>query len=340
MSDGHSVADQAIEAHYDYKKVSSSNTAREYRRHIRRFRDYLAEHTEATLWDCHSGHADRYYSWMLNEEGYAPSSVRVAHAAVMSFYEEIENFGEKGLRAFPQVTFEQDPTENTSPNRLDGMHSSSKKRVEGGDKPLNPDEVKKLIENVPSPTVRNTLICRLLYQTGMRRSELVRVKLDHIDRDARKISVYGKKGDKDREVWYQPSLDDWLNLWIDGDRNSVLTADESDYLFCTLKSERMDEQVVTDVVTTAAENAEVQEVVYETKQPENAKDGHKTPVVKRVGAHTLRKSFGVHFLNNGGDVSYLQDLLGHEQVETTIDHYLEYSDKELGDSVRRHGPTV
>lgn len=323
--------DEAIEAHYQYKQTSSKNTAREYRRHVRQFSEYLSNNTEATLWDCHSGHAAEFYGWMLNDEGYAPSSIRVAHAAIGDFYKQVEIFGEEGRRGFPQITFEQDPTEHSSPERLDGMFSSSKKEVEGGDKPLSQDEVKLLVENVPAPTIRNTLIIRLLYQTGMRRSELIRLKLNHINQTNREITVYGKKVDSPRKVWYQETLDRWLNLWINGDRNSVLTSDESDYLFCTLKSERMDGQVVTDVVTKAAEEAGIQEPVYENRAGQN---------INRIGAHTLRKSFGVHFLNDGGDVSFLKDLLGHEELDTTVDHYLKYSDKELENSVRRHGPSL
>lgn len=322
---------RAIEAHYKYKESASTKTAKEYRRYVGRFRDYLAEQEDVTLWGCHSGHAERFYSWMLNEQEYAPSTVRVAHAALMDFYGQMEKFGEDGMRGFPTVSFEVDPTENASPNRIDGMHTSSKKEVEGGDAPLTIAEVRKLVDNVPAPTVRNELIVRLLYQTGIRRSELVRIKLPpkHIDRDKRKIQIYGKKTDSPRKVWYQKSLDQLLNLWINADRNSVLTADESDYLFCTLKSERMSEQTVTDVVTTAAENAGLQKSVYTDKA------GHS---VNRIGPHTLRKSFGVHFLNDGGDVSYLRKLLGHTRIETTVNHYLKYSDKELEDSVSRHGP--
>ncbi|WP_193309341.1 tyrosine-type recombinase/integrase [Halorubrum halophilum] len=333
-------AERAIEAYHQYKEKQSASTAREYRRHVRRFRDYLADYTEATLWDCHSGHAEDYYQWMKDDKGYAPSSVRVAHASLGDFYNTLETFGTDGRRGFPEVSVAQDPTEHATPERLDGMYSQSKKDKRNGDKPLSKEEVAELIENVPAPTVRNELICRMLYQTGMRRSELVRIKLDDIDRNNRHIAVFGKKTGEPRNVWYQPSLDSLLSLWIEGDRNAVFHAEDSPYLFPTRRQERMDEQTVTDVVTTAAENANLQETVYETKRPSNAKDGHKTPEVRRVGAHTLRKSFGVHFINDGGDISFLADLLGHDDIETTKENYLKYSTKDLENSVRRHGPSI
>jgi len=329
MSQATTDAEKAITAHHSYKEKQSENTAREYRRHIRRFRDYLADHADVTLWEAHSGHAENFYEWMLNSEGYAPSSVRVAHAALGDFYKQVEKFGEEGRRGFPKVTFDQDPTEYATPERLDGMHKSSKKDVEGGDKPLTRDEVDKLVNNIPAPTVRNELMVRMLYQTGMRRSELVRVKLSHIDRETREIAVYGKKTENPRTVWYQASLDSYLDRWIQADRNAVFHASESPYLFPTRRQERMDEQTVTDVVTTAAENADLQETVYKTKAGR---------AVHRVGAHTLRKSFGVHFINSGGDISFLADLLGHDDIETTKDNYLKYSDKDLKKSVREHGP--
>ncbi|MFC7165752.1 tyrosine-type recombinase/integrase [Halospeciosus flavus] len=332
-----SKVDRAIEAHHSYKERGSKNTAREYRRHIRQFRDYLRGDVDgvesgcdADPFDCHAGHVEDFYQWML-DEGYAPSSVRVAHAALGDFYEQVETYGDDGRRGFPTVVVDVDPTENATPERLDGMHSSSKKDVEGGDKPLTRDEVSELVDNVPAPTIRNELIVRLLYQTGMRRSELVRVKLDHIDRENRRITVYGKKTDESRTVWYQSSLDWHLTQWIESERDAVFNAAESDYLFPTRRDEMMSEQTVTDVVTEAAENADLQETIYQNRAGQS---------VRRVGAHTLRKSFGVHFINSGGDISFLMELLGHENIETTKENYLKYSEKDLRESVARHGPSV
>lgn len=331
MSEGTTLVEGAIEAHYLFKKKQSEATAREYRRHVTRFHDYLVNHTDVSLWNAHSGHAEGYYEWMLNEKGYSPSSVRVAHASLGDFYEQMDKFGSDGRRGFPQVSFDQDPTEFATPERLDGMHSSSKKNVEGGDEPLTSDEIKRLVDNVPAPTIRNELMVRILYQTGIRRSELVRIKLDHINHKNREIAIYGKKTEDPRTVWYQPSLDILLDLWIEGDRNEVFYANESPYLFPTRRQERMDEQTVTDVVTDAADRADLQETIYKNRAGQR---------IRRVGAHTLRKSFGVHFINAGGDISFLMELLGHEDIKTTKENYLKYSDKDLKDSVRRHGPSL
>ncbi|WP_251330708.1 tyrosine-type recombinase/integrase [Haloplanus pelagicus] len=331
MSEQLSQVEQAIDAHHSYKSTQSENTAREYRRHIRRFVEYLAEQTNVAIDDCHSGHVEDFYQWMLNDQGYAPSSIRVAHAAISDFYEQVATYGEDGRRGFPKMDLGNDPTEHATPERIDGMHNSSKKEVEGGEKPLDHEEVRRLVDHVDSPTVRNELIVRLLYQTGIRRSELVRIKLSHIDRDSREITIYGKKVDEPRTVWYQPTLDSLLSMWLEADRNEVFYAEESEYLFPTRRGVRMSEQTVTDVVTEAAEKAGLQESVYENR-------GGQT--VNRVGAHTLRKSYGVAFINDGGDISLLADLLGHEDIETTKENYLKYSDKDLRKSAQRHGPRL
>jgi len=333
------IAEQAISVFHSYKEKQSENTAREYRRHVQYFTEYLNEHTDVDLWSCHSGHVEEYYLKML-EDGYAPSSVRVAHAGISDFYQVVEEFGQDGRRGFPQISIDQDPTEYASPERLDGMHKKSKKEMEGGDRPLSQEEVSELIDNVPAPTVRNKLICKILYQTGIRRSELVRIKLEDIDFEERRIDVDDVKTEDSREVWYQPILDSLLSMWIEADRPAVFYADESDYLFPTKRGVRMQEQTVSEVVSQAAENADLQEEIYQTKRPTNAKDGYKTPTVKRVGAHTLRKSFGVHFINQGGDISFLADLLGHEDIETTKDSYLKYSSKDLRNSARQYGPSI
>ena len=333
------IDEQAISAFHSYKEKQSESTAREYRRHVRYFTEYLNNHTDTGLWGCHSGHVEDYYQYML-EDGYAPSSVRVAHAGISDFYKVIDKFAEDARRGFPEVSIDQDPTEYASPERLDGMHKKSKKEMRGGDRPLSQEEVAELIDSVPAPTVRNRLICKILYQTGIRRSELVRIKLEDIDFDDRRIDINDVKTEDTREVWYQPSLDSLLSMWIEADRPAVFYADESDYLFPTRRGVRMQEQTVSEVVSQAAENADLQEEIYETKRPTNAEDGHKTPTVKRVGAHTLRKSFGVHFINEGGDISFLADLLGHEDIETTKDSYLKYSSKHLRNSARQYGPSI
>jgi len=329
MSESTSVETRAIEAYHDWKKVGSEATATSYNRHIRRFQDYLNEHTDVGLFDCHSGHTEQFYQYLKDEGGYAPSTIRVSHAALGDFYDAIDTFG--GQRGFPDVSVDEDPTEHTSPERLDGMHTSSKKDAEGGDRPLDVDEIGELVDNVPEPTLRNELIVRLLYQTGVRVSELSRIKLEHIDRDRRRISIYGVKTDEQRKVWYQPSLDTLLSLWIDGDRQAVFHAEGSSYLFPTTRAEHISEKTINQVVREAAESAGIQEVVYE--------DRGGNPV-HRVTAHTLRKSFGVHFINDGGDISFLMELLGHNDIETTKENYLKYSEKDLEQSVRQYGPSL
>lgn len=319
----------AIAAFYDYKAVQSENTAREYRRYVKKYRDFLDEQTETSLFESHSGHAEEFYQWML-EDGYSPATIQKTHSAISQFFKKLDEFG--GKRGFPNVSFRVNPAENASPNRLDGMYSGGTGVKEGNDMPLTRHEISKLVDNVPpEKPVRNRLIIKLLYQTGVRRSELVRIKLDHIDREDRSIRIYGKKTEDSRKVWYKPSLDTLLDLWIDGDRNATFYAEESEYLFPTPRQERMNPEIPTRVVKKAAERAGIQETVFESQAGEQ---------ITRVTPHMLRKSFGVHFINNGGDISFLMELLGHNNIETTKENYLKFSEKDLKQSARRHGPSL
>lgn len=327
-----SDVEQSISAYYSYKEKQSQNTAREYRRFVQNFKEYLDEHTDARLFDCHSGHVEGFYQWMLEDEyspSYAPSGVRKAHSAISDFFKKLEKFG--GKRGFPDVEVD-NPAENATPERIDGMFSGPKTDMEGGKDPLTPEEVRQLVDNVPPDNpVRNELIIRLLYQTGVRRSELVRIKLSHIDRDDRRITIYGKKTEESRNVWYKRTLDTLLDLWIEGDRNAVFYAEESDYLFPTVKSERMSGQTVTSVVTEAAERAGMQETIYKDRAGDR---------VTRVTPHTLRKTFGVQFIKSGGDISFLMELLGHNDIETTKENYLAYVEQDLRESANRYGPSL
>jgi integrase/recombinase XerD len=330
---------QSISAYRRYKETQSESTAREYCRYINYFIEYLNKETDTDPWNCDSGHIEGYFEKML-QDGYAPSSVRIANAGISDFYEQITNYGRDGRRGFPKVSIDRDPSDDATPERINGMEKESKKEIKDGDRPLNSEEVAELINSVSAPTVRNKLICKILYQTGIRRSELERIKLADIDFEERKIHITDVKTGGTRKVWYQPNLSSLLEMWVEADRPAVFYAEESEYLFPTRRGVRMKEQTVSDIVSQAAENADLQEDIYKTKRPTTAKEDDKTPTIKRVTAHTLRKSFGVHFINSGGDISLLSDLLGHESIETTKESYLKYSDEDLKKSARQHGPSV
>jgi integrase/recombinase XerD len=95
---------------------------------------------------------------------------------------------------------------------------------------ITPEEKEALVENVPTPTLRNELVIRLLWQTGVQKSELVEIELENIDRDEWSIKVWSNKTREWRTVLYQTSLDFLMEQWLDGGhRDSYVPAGDSPY---------------------------------------------------------------------------------------------------------------
>lgn len=193
---------------------------------------------------------------------------------------------------------------------------------------LEDDEIDALLRNVPEPRGRNELMLKLMLQCGLRASEVVALRCGDIDRDERRLAVKTAKTGRIRDVWYQPSLDPLLSRWLDADRASMPTSGDSDRVFISRYSAEMSPNRPNRVVTTAAENADIQEVIFE--------DGGGNQR-RRITAHTLRHTFAVQCVRNGMDVRSLQMLMGHEKISTT-EKYLRFSGETLRDKMMQHAP--
>jgi site-specific recombinase XerD len=170
---------------------------------------------------------------------------------------------------------------------------------------LSREEVERLIQSAVSPLHRVWLL--ILYATGVRREELVQLKIGDIDSHRMVLRVRQGKGKKDRNVMLSPRLlqelrDYWRSAnpkpktYLFPSKNTHLNGD----LPMTSKS-------VWDAVQQAATRAGLD---------------------KRVHPHTLRHCFATHLLESGADLRTIQLLLGHADLKTTS-RYLHLSDQHL-----------
>ena len=193
---------------------------------------------------------------------------------------------------------------------------------------LKEDEFERLLEHVPEPRGRNVLMLRLMWQTGIRASEVGKIWIGDIDCEERKITIRTSKRDGHvRDVWWQPSLNLQMRRWLDADRDAMPTSD-SPHLFITRYSRRLAPARPNRVVTTAAENADVQEIKFVDAAGMER---------QKITSHVLRHSFAVHFVWNGGDIKTLRDLLGHASISTT-EKYLRFKSETKRDKLHRFGP--
>ena len=142
--------------------------------------------------------------------------------------------------------------------------------------------------------LRNKLIVELFYSTGMRRGELVNLKLNDISDSQKTIKVLGKRK-KERLIPLLPSALSTIASYL-GYRKDLSSLKDVDYLLLTEKGTKIYETLVYRVINN-----------YFSKASEKVK---KSP-------HILRHSFATHLLNEGADIKSVKELLGHSSLAST-----------------------
>ena len=162
--------------------------------------------------------------------------------------------------------------------------------------PFTVDEINKVINHLDSDSdfvsVRNRLIVELFYSTGIRRIELVNLKLSAVDFYNGTIKVLGKRN-KERMIPLIPSVIKTLKEYLKIKESIASNAIE---LFVTGKGNKIYETLVYRVI-----NGYFSKVSTKVK---------KSP-------HILRHSFATHLLNQGADLNSVKELLGHSSLAST-----------------------
>lgn len=148
----------------------------------------------------------------------------------------------------------------------------------------------------PSPIGRrDRLILELLYATGIRVAELVRLDIDDLDRGRRVVRVIGK-GNKERAVPYGIPAERAAEDWLRAGRAELATAASGPALILGDRGGRIDPRSVRRIVH------------RQIALIEGAPD---------IGPHGLRHSAATHLLEGGADLRSVQELLGHSSLATT-----------------------
>lgn len=143
--------------------------------------------------------------------------------------------------------------------------------------------------------VRQLLIVQILFDTGLRSFELLKLEFKDFDKHNRTISVRGK-GKRIRVVPYgsriRKTLCDYVKVLGHIPQGPILKS----YKY---KNEPLSKRGIQHIVREIAKRSGIK---------------------KKISCHTYRHSFAVHFLNNGGHLAQLQQLLGHEHITTTLNY--------------------
>ncbi|MDH5379718.1 MAG: site-specific integrase [Cyclobacteriaceae bacterium] len=154
-------------------------------------------------------------------------------------------------------------------------------------KVISKEEVLLMIKNTPN--IKHKCIVALLYSAGLRRSELINLKLTDIDSKRLLIRVEGAKGNKDRYTLLANSLLKDLREYYKEWRPSK-------WLFESPSGGPYSASSIRQIIENTAK---------------------KSGIKKKVTPHMLRHSFATHLLDNGTDLRNIQALLGHNSLKTT-----------------------
>lgn len=165
-------------------------------------------------------------------------------------------------------------------------------------KSLSEDSVEKLLAGPDVETevgLRDRAMLEVMYATGLRVSELVRLLSVQVNLRQGALRVTGK-GNKERLVPLGEEAIEWLQRYMKGSRSSLLGSANSEYVFVTHRAQPMTRQMFWHLIKRYARRACID---------------------TSLSPHTLRHAFATHLLNHGADLRVVQMLLGHSNISTT-----------------------
>ncbi len=163
---------------------------------------------------------------------------------------------------------------------------------------LNELQAERLLEGISEHepnALRNRAILELLYSSGLRVSELVNARLEHLDLDARIIRVTGK-GNKTRLVPVGTKACEAITAYLNKERPAQVKKRTGSEIFLSARGTKITTVRIWQIVKEIASNAGMDVNVY---------------------PHLLRHSFATHLLSNGADLRIIQEMLGHADISTT-----------------------
>jgi site-specific recombinase XerD len=154
---------------------------------------------------------------------------------------------------------------------------------------LTKDEIRRMLE--VTENLKHKLLMEIMYASGLRVSEIIKLKIKDIDLEEGIIRVNLGKGKKDRQTILSKRAIEDLKMYLQK-RN-----DNNPYVFPGAQNKGH------------LSTRSVQKIVLRTAKLAGIK--------KDISCHSLRHSFATHLLEKGVDIRYIQKLLGHKRLETT-----------------------
>lgn len=263
------------ETYLTTEKRSSSNTLSSYLRDLRQFSEYCQREGLA-LDQVTTGEVEDYIHY-LSGRGKSVATVTRAVASLKSFY------GWMGREGYVDV------------NPAKGVASAKVERKLP--QVLTSKEVELFLEQpecTDAKGYRDHAMLELLYATGIRVSELIDLKVDHVSLSGGFLRCESKG--RERIIPLYPGAVRALSNYMKDVRPQLVDDPEEQALFVNMSGKRMSRQGFWKIIKHYQEKAGIK---------------------KEITPHTLRHSFAAHLLENGADLRSIQEMLGHADISST-----------------------
>ncbi|MBR4900592.1 MAG: site-specific tyrosine recombinase XerD [Victivallales bacterium] len=144
-------------------------------------------------------------------------------------------------------------------------------------------------------TIRNRAIIEVLYASGLRASEITRLRLDKVEFNESYLRVIGKR-DKERVVPFGREASGCMAAYLRESRPKLDKSGKALEFFLSRTGKALTRERIWMIVTEAARIAGIEKDIY---------------------PHMLRHSFATHLLSHGADLRVIQEMLGHADISTT-----------------------
>ena len=184
---------------------------------------------------------------------------------------------------------------------------------------LSEEDINRIITCIDNSTdigKRNKCILEVLYGCGLRVSELIDLKISNINFKESYIMVEGK-GEKTRLVPLANTTAEFITSYIHTVRNKTkINKKYEDTLFLNSRGTNISRVIVFIIIKELTQKAGIS---------------------KSISPHTFRHSFATHLLQNGADLRFIQEMLGHSSI-TTTQVYTHLKTEELRDVILNFHP--
>ncbi len=248
-----------------------------YQLSVRQTLDALAKWIKVPLRDLGTDELAAFLT-QRKADGLNPASLRITTVHLKVFFRWLVG---KGL-------LEMDPAEPLLAPRPDMTLPET----------LHAPELVRLLESIdPSVALgrRDLAILELFYASGLRLSELCKVRLEMMDSEQGFIRIHGKGG-KTRIVRVGVKAREAVEDYLRNERPNLVTKKTSSHIFLSVRGGPLSPDRVRQIVKERAKMAGIDQNVY---------------------PHLLRHSFATHLLEGGADLRVIQELLGHADISTT-----------------------